>query len=264
MTSERDLRSASITSISALRPLIRTRPTVSTAAGIMSSRQAATTCRATRSRWALPKVPAFRLAQNAPDPSSRVPFGLRRGRRLSRPNGRGRMLRRVAMLNPGRAMFELRPPAAQRPFDPHRTARRLIETGEVNGLGQSPTSERGLAPPAPARGAQPAAENGRIPGPQRRDRRAESGFAEDVLAERGELSPNLSGLFSDGHEPREKAVDVARRMASPNKHAGCFEISDSRSSRERFRPSLISTEIGQAITSPAQHLRQTSPRRIIR
>ena len=54
---------------------------------------------------------------------------------------------------------------------------------EVNSHRESGASERDFEPPASAQGAQLSGKNGRIPGLQRRDRRAERVSPEGVLAE---------------------------------------------------------------------------------
>ena len=69
---------------------------------------------------------------------------------------------------------------------------------KVNSRGETCLSERGFELPAQPKGAQPAAEKGGIPGLFRADTRAESEFAQVVLAEGEELSSNLSALYFKG------------------------------------------------------------------
>ena len=63
--------------------------------------------------------------------------------------------------------------------------------GQVNRRRESGPSERDFEPPALAQGAQPAAKNGRIPGLQRPDRRAERVSPKGILAEGEELWSNI-------------------------------------------------------------------------
>ena len=75
---------------------------------------------------------------------------------------------------------------------------------EVNSRRESRASERDFEPPAAARGEQPSAKNGGIPGLQRADRRTESGFADVVLADvedsnsRYPMGPKLDAIGRGG------------------------------------------------------------------
>jgi hypothetical protein len=61
---------------------------------------------------------------------------------------------------------------------------------KVNSLGESWPSERHSRTAPASRGEQPPAKNGGIPGLFKADPRAESGFAQGVLAEGEELWSN--------------------------------------------------------------------------
>ena len=66
-----------------------------------------------------------------------------------------------------------------------------VPNGPSEQLRRRPGFERVFGSMRARCGAQPLAKNGWIPGLQRPDRRKRSGFADVVLAERQELSPNL-------------------------------------------------------------------------
>jgi hypothetical protein len=84
----------------------------------------------------------------------------------------------------------------------------------VNSRGEDPPRERVFGPAQTRRDQQPHAENGGIPGPQLVAPKAESGFAQGVLAEGEELSSNPLRRLFNGLRTTQFAVNVDWRIMS--------------------------------------------------